>query len=60
MDKNEAKIVGDVHLILVQGERAFGLDYDDLGQIASTTGKIDSQYLPANDGDGPVACIGRG
>ena len=60
MDKNEAKICGDVHLVLVTGEGAFGLDYDDLAQIANTTGKIDSQSLPSNDCDGPVACIARG
>ena len=60
LDNSEAKIVGDVRLVLDPGEGAFGLDYDDLAQIASTTGKIDSQSLPANDFDGPVACIGRG
>ena len=49
LSKKEAEIVGNIRIAVTPGEDAFGLTYDQLEKIASTTGRIDSVSLPVND-----------
>ena len=45
----EAKIVGDVSMVLKPGEEAMGLSYAEWAKIAETRGRIDSESLPENE-----------
>lgn len=45
LDKAEAHIVGDVHLMVYPGEKFGGMTFDQLMDIAKSAGRFDSDNL---------------
>lgn len=42
----ERNMMGDIRMLLIEGERYGGLSFGQLAHIAATTGRIESDDLP--------------